>query len=67
MTHLATIRKNQREEVRVSVDEFKGRKLLNVRVWFEAEAGEYRPGKQGIALRLDLVPELVAAIREVGQ
>lgn len=43
------IPKSRAEEIRVTLDEFKGQTLVNIRVWFEAEDGEKRPGKQGIA------------------
>jgi hypothetical protein len=62
-----TLRKNAREEVRVSVDEFKGMQLLNIRVWFAGEDGEMRPGKQGVAVRVELAPDLAQAIREVSR
>jgi hypothetical protein len=62
---IATFRKNSREEVRVSLDDFKGHQLVNVRVWFEAEDGEMRPGKQGLAIRRELLPELAAALNQV--
>ena len=62
---MITLRKNSREELRVSVDELRGHRLLNLRVWFEAEDGTMRPGKQGLALRLELATELAHAIREV--
>ena len=62
---MIVIPKNRKEEVRISVDTFKGHQLVNMRVWFEAEDGQMRPGKQGVAVKLDLVPELVSAIQEV--
>ena len=62
-----TLRKNAREEVRVSVDEFKGMQLLNIRVWFVGDDGQMRPGKQGVAVRLELAADLAQAIQEVSQ
>lgn len=56
------IRKNAREEIRITLDDFKGRQLVNLRVWFDAGDGEYRPGKQGVAFRLDLLPEVLEAL-----
>lgn len=64
MTHIATIRKNAREDLRVTLDEFRGHHLLNLRVWFDADENEQRPGKQGVAIRLDLLPHLSAALLE---
>lgn len=59
---IASIPKNAREEIRVSVDDFQGHRLCNVRVWYR-EGDDFRPGKQGIALRLDLLPQLVTALQ----
>ncbi|WP_134724819.1 transcriptional coactivator p15/PC4 family protein [Paracoccus luteus] len=56
------IRKNAREEIRITLDDFKGLQLVNLRVWFDTGNGEYRPGKQGLAFRLDLLPEVLKAL-----
>ncbi|WP_297754627.1 transcriptional coactivator p15/PC4 family protein [uncultured Shimia sp.] len=64
MTDIATIPKNSKEEFRVSLDEFRGHQLLNVRVWYRAEDDEMRPGRQGIALRLALLPDLARALEK---
>ncbi|MBY5987100.1 transcriptional coactivator p15/PC4 family protein [Roseovarius atlanticus] len=67
MTHIATIRKNAREDLRVTLDEFRGHHLLNLRVWFYADDNEQRPGKQGVAIRPDLLPELRKALLDAEQ
>lgn len=59
---VATIPKNKREEIRVSVGHFEGRPIANVRVWFRDAAGEMKPGKSGLAFRVDLLPELSGAM-----
>jgi hypothetical protein len=64
---VAVLPKNSREEVRVTVDEFHGHRLVNVRVWFIAEDGTLRPGKQGIAVRLDMAADLARAIAEAAR
>lgn len=66
MTELATIPKNAREEIRVSVDDFKGARLVNIRVWFGDDADK-RPGKQGIAFRLDLLPAVLDALKRAAE
>ncbi|KAA9010171.1 transcriptional coactivator p15/PC4 family protein [Histidinibacterium aquaticum] len=62
MTVLASIRKNAREELRVSRDDYKGHDMINLRVFYDA-GDEMRPGKQGIALKAELLPELLNALR----
>jgi hypothetical protein len=53
---------NRRERVRVSIEQFKGVHLVNVRKWFEAEDGSLRPGKAGIALNVKHLPQLTEAV-----
>lgn len=62
MTPLGTIRKNSREEIRFTVETFKGHEIVNARVWYLDDAGEYRPGKQGLAFRLELLGEVLDAL-----
>lgn len=62
-----TLRKNSREALRVSLDVFRGQMLLNLRVWFVDDDGEMRPGKQGVALRAELLPELQAALDKLAR
>lgn len=60
--HIATIRKNAREELRVSLSTWRDNELINFRVWYDAGGGEMRPGKSGFALKAELLPELADAI-----
>ena len=43
---IAKFEKNSREEFRVSVNEFHGRKLINIRVFYKDREDKYLPGKQ---------------------
>jgi Transcriptional Coactivator p15 (PC4) len=52
---IASIEKNSREVLRVTLDDFKGHRLVNLR-------GDYRPGKHGLALRVDKLEGLIAAL-----
>ena len=61
---IARFKKNQTEEVRISFTEFKGYKLIDLRVWYEDREGQRKPTKQGIAISRELIPELKKAILE---
>ena len=50
------------ERVCVSLELFKGVWLINSRKWFETENGEWRPGKQGIALGIKNLPQFAEAV-----
>src|SRR5580704_16111244 len=61
---IATIKKNSREEIRVTRGDFKGHDIVGLRVWFEDRAsGEMRPGKDGLAFRAEFVDEIIEALR----
>jgi len=56
-------KKNSREEVRVSVDEIYGRKVINIRVYYKTDAGDWAPGRQGLALAVDRYRDPDAVVR----
>jgi hypothetical protein len=61
---VATVRKNAREEIRITRGDFKGFDVIGVRVWFQdRDTGEMQPGKGGLAFRAELVDELIEALR----
>lgn len=64
---IAQFEKNKKEEVRVSIDTFHGRKLINIRVYYRDADGTMKPGKQGIALATDQYKNLAGAVLELGQ
>ena len=64
---ISSFEKNKKEEVRVSIDTFHGRKLINIRVFFKDDDGTMKPGKQGIAVSVDRYKDLAGAILELGQ
>ncbi|CAN7685912.1 transcriptional coactivator p15/PC4 family protein [Rhizobium sp. LjRoot30] len=64
-TIIATVKKNSRENLRVSLGKFVGHNLLNLRLWFTADVdGMERPSKSGFSLRITLIPELIAALQQ---
>ena len=64
---IAKFEKNSREEVWVSVDSFRGRKIINIRVHYRSETGEWLPGKQGVALAVDRYRDLAEAVLKLGE
>ena len=64
---IADIGKNSREIIRIEVSEFKGRELINLRIWYQHFDGEYKPTQKGITLDIAHYNELKDAITKVGQ
>lgn len=62
---IATIPKNSREEVRVSLDTYQGHVLVDLRIYADFAAGPVAsraPTKKGLALDVTRLPELREAI-----
>jgi hypothetical protein len=60
---IATIQKNGSEELRVSLDHFRGHDLLDIRVFAAFTAANVpMPTKKGLSIRVDLIPELREAL-----
>jgi len=61
---MTEIEKNSIERIRVQVSEFKGKRYIDCRVYFQGDDGLYHPSKKGITLSPDIVDEVVAALKE---
>jgi Transcriptional Coactivator p15 (PC4) len=59
---VARIAKNPTEEVRVSLTSYRGHDLVDIRVFFQDEQGEWRPTKRGVSLSIDSFAELREAV-----
>ena len=53
------------EQVQVSVSKYKGKTYADIRIYYKADDGEYRPTKKGITVSPAQLPELGEAIRKL--
>lgn len=60
---ICEIEKNVRENIRSTLTVFKGRELLDVRVYVKNKDGELVPTKKGITLRLDTWREILPVLQ----
>jgi len=60
--------KNAREQIRVSINEFKGNRYIDIRVFFKDPDGtQYLPSNKGVTLSHIKYPQLLDAILQVGE
>lgn len=59
---VATFKRNPTEEVRAGVKEFKGRRYIDLRIYYMDDQGEWKPTRKGISLATDFMPELKEAV-----
>ncbi|WP_186172954.1 transcriptional coactivator p15/PC4 family protein [Burkholderia gladioli] len=66
-TEFLNLRRSDSECLRVTVGEYRGRTLIDVRIWFRDEAGEWKPGRAGVSLRPEQASEVMQALRLAAQ
>jgi hypothetical protein len=60
---VAQIKKNNREEIRVGLNLFKGNPLIQIRTYVAyGEDDEFLPTKKGIAMNVNLLPQLLESV-----
>jgi hypothetical protein len=50
--------------IHVRLSRFRDRDYLDIRNFYEAEEGEWKPTRKGIAIPVELYGELIAALKE---
>lgn len=70
-TIIKDIQRNSREIIRIETSEFKGRELINIRIWYQAiDTGSgdviYKPTQKGITLNVAEYEELRDGIVKLG-
>jgi Transcriptional Coactivator p15 (PC4) len=53
------------EQVQVSLSKYKSKTYADIRIYYRADDGEYRPTKKGITVSPSQLPELGEAIRKL--
>ena len=58
------VQKNTLEKIRIQRTNFNGHELIDIRVYYESNTGEWKPTKKGIAFSLSLANEVIKGITE---
>ena len=54
--------RNARETIRISLSEYQGAPMIDVRVWFADGAGQAKSGRAGLTLSTAQLPRLAEAL-----
>lgn len=65
------IKKNNNEIIRIEVSEFKGRDLINIRIWYQTiDSGSgdlvFKPTQKGVTLNISEFDELKDGVEKLG-
>lgn len=67
MNIISEFQKNAKELMRVSLVEFKGHKLVDLRIYWQDKDGEWKPGQKGVTFASSLLPEVLEAFTKAVQ
>ncbi len=59
---MTEIDKNSLEKIRIQRTKYKGKDLLDIRVFYEAENGEWKPSPKGITFKVELLEDIISAL-----
>jgi len=62
----ARVCKSETAEVRVARNNWKGRRVVDIRIWFVPSGGaDYVPSRKGITIDAGKLDELISALQEI--
>jgi hypothetical protein len=64
---IAEIEKNQKERIRISIEEYRGHKFVDCRVYWQDEQGDWKPSKKGIALNDECIDPVIEALQKASK
>lgn len=56
--------RNDREIVRVTIDQYRGHDVVSIRNFYQASGGEWKPGRGGMTMAVRHLPALIKALTE---
>jgi hypothetical protein len=62
-----TIQKNNNEQIKIGVSEFRGNVYIYIRIYFKNKDGEYLPTKKGVNIPLAKYDELVEMMNKLSE
>ena len=70
-TTATVIQKNATEQLRIEATRYQGHEMIDFRVWYLAE-GEptdpvYKPTRKGVTFKREMLPEIMDALRKIGE
>lgn len=63
MEIIGEYQKNSRDLIRISLGDFKGRPICDIRIHYKAKSGEWLPTQKGITFATAFLPEILSALK----
>lgn len=62
---ITTMDKNSQEEIRFSLQKYRGTDLIDIRVYFDTGSGKRKPTRKGISIPVDRFDEFMECLKNV--
>lgn len=62
---ITTMEKNSQEEIRFSLQEYRGTDLIDIRVYFESAGSQMKPTRKGISVPVERFDEFMECLKNV--
>lgn len=59
------MRKNEKEIIRMTQDEFKGHAFYSIRLWYRNDNGQFRPSQKGVTIKPEQFNEFMQGIKHL--
>ncbi len=63
---LGTVPTGPKQEIRITERVHNGRRVISIRAWYRAANDEWRPGREGIELRPEVLAEVLQTAEKTG-
>ena len=60
---MGEIERNPTEVIRISLESFKGRDYVDLRIYYQDDAGEWKPTKKGVTIAPDKVDDAIEHLK----
>ncbi|HDO23246.1 MAG TPA: transcriptional coactivator p15 [Nitrospirae bacterium] len=64
---MGEIERNPTERLRVSTESFKGRDYIDLRIYYEANDGEWKPTKKGVTIAPEKTEDVIKLLEKAGK
>lgn len=64
---IGEIERNATERLRVSQESYKGKDYLDIRIYYQDDAGEWKPTKKGVTVSPDRFEEFAQIIQKAAE
>lgn len=59
------VEKNPIERIHIEMKEYRKKKYLDIRTYYRADDGEWKPTKKGVTIPPDMIEDVIVALQKI--